>query len=384
MAQSFETKTVHFKQDKHRPHNSKVTPIYQTSAFSFKDLDDVEAFYNGDTDYLYSRVGNPNPDELAYLVSQLENAPSGVSTASGLSAILIGVLSVCQAGDHILASTDIYGGTYELFETELTSLGIDVSFVDFKDLEAVEKAVKSTTKLVYTESITNPLLYVEDLAAIVSFSKAHQLKTMVDNTFATPYLMTPYDLGVNLVVHSATKYLGGHSDITAGVVVGDTDLIKKARTKAIHLGPTLAPMEAWLTVRGIKTLALRMERQVSNAQKLADALTKHKDVKTVYYPKNASPRGNGAIVSIDLAETINVSTFFKSLGFVKIIPTLAGVETTVSYPKTTSHRALSEDVQKSLGITEGLVRISVGIEASEDIIQAFTHALSVSVEPVSN
>jgi cystathionine beta-lyase/cystathionine gamma-synthase len=201
---------------------------------------------------------------------------------------------------------------------------------------------------------------------------------MVDNTFATPYLITPYDQGVNLVVHSATKYLGGHSDITAGVVVGDSDLIQKARAKAIHLGPTLAPMEAWLTVRGVKTLALRMEKQVSNAEKLARALLKNPDVKTVYYPKNASPNGNGAIVSIDLNDTIDVKTFFQSLGFVKIIPTLAGVETTVSYPKTTSHRALSEEVQQSLGITTGLIRISVGIEDSDDIIQAFEHALANS------
>lgn len=378
MSQSFNTKTVHFKTAKHQPHNSKVTPIYQTSAFSFKDLDDVEAFYNGEKDYLYSRVGNPNPDELAHVVSQLENAPAGVSAASGLAAILVGVLSVCQAGDHILASTDIYGGTYELFETELTSFGIELSFVDFKDLDAVAKEIKPNTKLVYTESITNPLLYVEDLTAIVAFSQKHNLKTMVDNTFATPYLITPYDQGVNLVVHSATKYLGGHSDVTAGVVVGDEDLIKKARTKAIHLGPTLAPMEAWLTVRGVKTLALRMEKQVANAQKLADALSAHEDIHTVYYPKQASPKGNGAIVTIDLKDTIDVKTFFQSLGFVKIVPTLAGVETTVSYPKTTSHRALPEDVQQSLGITTGLVRISVGIEDSDDIIQAFTEALSNS------
>lgn len=378
MSQSFNTKTVHFKTAKHQPHNSKVTPIYQTSAFSFKDLDDVEAFYNGEKDYLYSRVGNPNPDELAHVVSQLENAPAGVSAASGLAAILVGVLSVCQAGDHILASTDIYGGTYELFETELTSFGIELSFVDFKDLDAVAKEIKPNTKLVYTESITNPLLYVEDLTAIVAFSQKHNLKTMVDNTFATPYLITPYDQGVNLVVHSATKYLGGHSDVTAGVVVGDEDLIKKARTKAIHLGPTLAPMEAWLTVRGVKTLALRMEKQVSNAQKLADALAAHEGIHTVYYPKEASPKGNGAIVTIDLRDTIDVKTFFQSLGFVKIVPTLAGVETTVSYPKTTSHRALPEDVRQSLGITTGLVRISVGIEDSDDIIQAFTEALSIS------
>lgn len=378
MTKSFETRAVHINHEKPLPTNSKVTPIYQSSAFSFKDLDDVEAFYQGKKDYLYSRVGNPNPDELADSVAQLEGAPSGVSASSGLAAILIGVLSMVEAGDEIIASTDIYGGTYELFQTELTSFGITVHFADFKDIDAVEALITDQTKCLYTESITNPLLYVEDLQSIVALAKKHQLKTMIDNTFATPYLINPYSTGINLVVHSATKYLGGHSDITAGVVVGDSELIQKAKTRGVNLGTTLAPMEAWLTVRGIKTLALRMEKQVTNAQALATRLTAHEGVKTVYYPKHASKKGNGAIVTIDLADPIDVGTFFKSLGWVKIVPTLAGVETTVSYPKTTSHRALPTDVQQSLGITEGLVRISVGIENIDDIEAAFVQAINAA------
>jgi len=378
MTESFETRAVHIKRTKPLPTNSKVTPIYQSSAFSFKDLDDVEAFYQGQNDYLYSRVGNPNPDELADSVAALEAAPSGVSASSGLAAILIGILSVVEAGDEIIASTDIYGGTYELFTTELRNFGITVTFADFKDLHAVEALITDQTKCLYTESITNPLLYVEDLPAIVALAKKHQLKTMIDNTFATPYLINPYRSGVNLVVHSATKYLGGHSDVTAGVVVGDADLIAKAKTKAVNLGTTLAPMEAWLTVRGIKTLALRMEKQVTNAEALAARLAKHDGVKTVYYPKHASEKGNGAIVTIDLAAGVDVKHFFKSLGWIKIVPTLAGVETTVSYPKTTSHRALPVDVQQSLGITEGLVRISVGIEHIDDIEAAFDQAINAA------
>lgn len=375
MTNQFETKAVHFKLAKHRPITSKVTPIYQTSAFSFKDLDEVDAFYAGEQDYLYSRVGNPNPDELSHVVANLEEAPEGVSASSGLAAILLGVLAVCEAGDEIIASTDIYGGTYELFKTELERFGIKIHFVDFKSLDDVEKLRNEHTKLLYTESITNPLLYIEDLDAIVSYAKKHDLKTMIDNTFATPYLIRPYTKGVNIVAHSATKYLGGHSDVTAGVVVGDADIMNKAKQRSVNLGTTLAPMEAWLTVRGIKTLALRMEKQVSNAQRLADALTSHKGINRLYYPKDASPNGNGAIVTIDLVEAADIDTFFKSLDFVKIVPTLAGVETTVSYPRTTSHRALSIDVQETLGITKGLVRISVGIEAIEDLINVFTDAL---------
>lgn len=376
MGDNFATKSVHFKTEKKGAIESKVTPIYQTTAFKFSDLADIERFYQGEKDYLYSRVGNPNTDELGAAVAELEEAPRGLATSSGLSAILIGILAVAKTGDHVLASTDIYGGTYELFARELIDFGIDVSFIDFTDQVAIEAAIKTNTKLLYSESITNPLLRVEEIDQIVNLAKKHQIYTMIDNTFATPYLLQPYLSGVNLVVHSATKYLGGHSDVTAGVLVGDTELIVKAKGKAVNLGTTLSPFEAWLTCRGIKTLDVRMERQVKNAQALACALADHVSVAKVYYPNKASEKGNGAIVSIDLTGTCQIETFFQSLDWVKIVPTLAGVETTVSYPRTTSHRALPVDVQEQLAITEGLVRISVGIEDSEDIIAAFEQAIN--------
>ncbi|MCZ0702066.1 cystathionine gamma-synthase [Natronobacillus azotifigens] len=375
MGEKFATKSVHFTSKTSGEIASKVTPIYQTSAFKFNDLEDIERFYQGEKDYLYSRVGNPNTDELGSAVAQLEEAPAGIATSSGLSAILIGILSVTKAGDHVIASTDIYGGTYELFARELANFGIEVSFIDFTDQEAIKTGIQTNTKLLYSESITNPLLRVENMEQLVHLAKQNNLYTMIDNTFATPYLLQPYHSGIDLVVHSATKYLGGHSDVTAGVLVGDADLLAKAKTKVVNIGTTLSPFEAWLTCRGLKTLDVRMERQVKNAQALADAFVTHPAVSKVYYPTHASKKGNGAIVSIDLSGKCDIEKFFRSLDWVKIVPTLAGVETTVSYPRTTSHRALPIEVQEELAITEGLVRISVGIEDSADIIGAFEQAI---------
>ncbi|WP_208589948.1 trans-sulfuration enzyme family protein [Gracilibacillus suaedae] len=376
MGQGFDTKSVHVTMKRKESVPTKVTPIHQTSAFTFENLEDIENFYKGEREYLYTRVGNPNTDELGHAVAKLEAAPAGIASSSGLSAIMVGILSIAKAGDHIIASEDLYGGTYELLANELTAFGIEVSFVSFEN--GLEQDIRENTVLLYTESITNPLLRVENLERVVETAKKHNLKTMIDNTFATPYLVQPYALGVNLVVHSATKYLGGHSDITAGVLVGDEDLIAKAKTKMVNLGSNLSPFEAWLTVRGLKTLSVRMERHVKNAAKLADALAEHPAIDKVYYPEFVSEKGNGAIVTIDITNKADIATFFESLDWIKIVATLAGVETTVSYPIATSHRSLPESSQETLGITKGLVRISVGIEDVEDIISTMKQALDQS------
>ncbi|WP_163537163.1 PLP-dependent aspartate aminotransferase family protein [Gracilibacillus sp. YIM 98692] len=373
MGHQFDTKSVHVTMKRTEGIPAKVTPIHQTSAFTFKNLQDIENFFTGDRDYLYTRTGNPNTDELGRAVAQLESAPDGIATSSGLSAIMVGILSVAKAGDHVLASTDLYGGTYELLANELTDFGIEVSFIPFE--QDIESHMKDNTVLLYTESITNPLLRVEDLDRVAQVAKKHQLKLMIDNTFATPYLVQPYDKGANLVVHSATKYLGGHSDITAGALSGDEELIEVARKKCVNLGANLSPFEAWLTVRGLKTLSVRMERHVKNAEQLAQAMSKHPGVDKVYYPTYVSEKGNGAIVTIDITGKADEEIFFESLDWIKIVATLAGVETTVSYPIGTSHRALPKETQDELGITKGLVRISVGIEDVSDIIQTMEKAL---------
>ncbi|WP_314733343.1 aminotransferase class I/II-fold pyridoxal phosphate-dependent enzyme [Anaerobacillus sp. CMMVII] len=352
--------------------------MYQTSAFSFKDLDDMEDFYRGNKEYLYTRFSNPNTDDLGQGVAELEGAPKGVATSSGMSAILAGVLAVVSHGDHIIASEDIYGGTYQLFAHELKEFGIEVSFVSMNNLDEIENTIRVNTKLLYSESITNPLLRVENLASLISLAKKHKLTTMIDNTFATPYLIKPFELGADLVIHSATKYIGGHSDVTAGVLVGNETLISKAKTKVVNLGCNLSPFEAWLACRGLKTLAVRMERQVKNAQALADFLRQNTAIKRVYYPESVSENGNGAIVSVDLGENYDIDVFFKSLQWIRIVPTLAGVESTVTYPLRTSHRTVPEAIRSKLGITRGLVRISLGIEDAEDIIDAFDKAIKTA------
>ncbi|EDL64598.1 trans-sulfuration enzyme family protein [Bacillus sp. SG-1] len=373
----FDTKVVHSTLHD-RSIKSKTTPIYQTSAFSFSSLEELEGFYEGNSPYLYTRSGNPNTDELGDMVAVLEGAPAGVAAASGLGAILAGILAVAESGDHIIAAEDIYGGTYHLLNEELKFFGITVSFVDFSDPQEIENTITPQTKLLYSESITNPFLRVENIKRMVTIAKTHNLYTMIDNTFATPYLMTPYKDGVDIVAHSATKYIGGHSDVTAGVTVGSQELITKARNKVINLGVNLSPHEAWLTVRGCKTLSLRMKQQCENAAKLAQALTGYQGVKSVYYPRNASEKGNGAIVTIELSGQNDIHRFFTGLSWVKIVPTLAGVETTVSYPQGTSHRALSPEAREKIGVNSHVVRISVGIEDSEDIIKAFKDAVDSS------
>ncbi len=372
----FDSKAVHFHNRLKSESTSKAQPIYQTSAFKFKNLEELEGFFEGKSPYIYSRTSNPNTDDLGRGVAQLEGAPKGIATSSGISAILAGILAVAEQGSHIVACEDLYGGTYQLLAKELPSLGIEVSFVSFASEETIREAIQSNTVLLYSESVTNPFLRVEDIERVVAIGREFNLKTMIDNTFATPYLVQPYLKGINIVAHSATKYIGGHSDITAGVVVGDLPLIEKAKSKVMNFGSNLSPFEAWLTCRGLKTLSVRMERHTNNAQKLANFLAEHSSIEKVYYPEFVSEKGNGAIVSILLSEEVDPNAFCEKLDWIGVVPTLAGVETTVSYPMGTSHRALPAQEQERLGIKKNLIRISVGIEDYEDILEAFDKALN--------
>lgn len=364
-----ETKTVHTAKAGERAIHPKVMPLYQTSAFSFSSLEELEGYYEGNGTYLYSRTANPNTDALGQTVAQLENAPKGVAASSGMSAILAGILSVVEAGDSVLAAQDVYGGTFHLLKEELVRLGVGVHFTDFSNINGIEQTLIDfpNVKLLFSESITNPFLRMEDIEALGQLKKQYGIKVMIDNTFATPYSINPYQLGADLVAHSATKYLGGHSDVTAGVLVGDEDLIALAESRIVNMGMNLSPFEAWLTLRGIKTLAIRMKAQTENAQAIAEFL---EGKAQVWYP------GKGAIVTFALPESVDVSKFFSSLGWIQIVPTLAGVETTVSYPYGTSHRALSEEEKAKIGVTRQVVRLSAGIEGTEDILAQLGAALN--------
>lgn len=382
MGDKFETKTVHISHPPLRHARSKSTPIYQTSVFAFQGLEEVEQYYAGEGEYLYSRNGNPNPTELADAVARLESAEDGVSAASGMGAIMAGLLAVLKTGDHMLASHEIYGGTYALMHKELSRMGIELECINLNELTSLEGYVRPNTRLFFFETITNPLLSVVDMPYWIKQAKQYDLTVMIDNTFATPYLVQPLTLGADLVVHSATKYIGGHSDVTSGVLVGKKELVNRAREIVVNYGASLSPFEAWLTARGLKTLALRMERQCDNADAVASFLKSHPGVSQVYYPSEAQTRffarnKQGAMVSFSLADESQIYSFYRKLNWISFAPSLAGVETSVSHPVTTSHRAFTEEQRQATGITMGLVRLSVGIEAAEDILAELDQALKI-------
>lgn len=381
MSKQFETKTVHITESAQTAEVSKTTPIFQTSVFAFGGLEEVEEFYLGERNYMYTRLGNPNQTELAHAIAQLEEAESGISCASGMAAIMAGFLTVLKPGDHVLASHEIYGGTYAFLQQELSRFHIQLDLIDLNERKPLAQYIRPQTKMIYFESITNPLLSVIDMPYWLEQAKEHGLISMVDNTFATPYLLQPVRYGADLVVHSATKYIGGHSDVTAGVLVGKKSLVERARQIITNYGASLSPFEAWLCARGLKTLALRMERQCDNAKQVAAFLRDHPAVAQTYYPNEEATQHfhrnkQGAMVSFRLKDEEQVYSFFRSLSWMKLAPSLAGVESSVSHPVTTSHRAMTPEQREAAGITMGLIRVSVGIEACDDIIAELSLALS--------
>ncbi|WP_281868808.1 trans-sulfuration enzyme family protein [Brevibacillus parabrevis] len=380
MGERFETATVHIGHSPLKQVTSKSTPIYQTSVFAFDGLEEVEKYYAGEGEYLYTRNGNPNQVELADAIARLEQAEAGVSAASGMGAIMAGLLSILSPGDHVLASHEIYGGTYALLHKELSRFGIELECVVLDQGTRLSDHVRPATKLFFLETITNPLLTVVDLPQWIRQAKELGLTVMVDNTFATPYLVQPIAFGADLVVHSGTKYIGGHSDVTCGVLVGNRALVKRAAEIVVNYGASLSPFEAWLTARGLKTLAVRMERQCDNAKEVARFLQSHPAVSRVYYPSDEATsfftrQKQGAMVSFTLKEESKIYDFYCALDWIQFAPSLAGVETSVSHPVTTSHRAFTEEQRLATGITMGLVRMSVGIEAVDDIVSELSRAL---------
>ncbi len=370
----------------------EVMPIYQTSVFTFDDVDDVEEYYANHPEgrYLYTRNGNPNIDALTETLAKLENTEVAYASASGMGAISAAIMGVCHAGDHIVMSNEIYGGTLVLLRTVLNQFGITFSFADFQDHDAIERAMLSTTKLLIAESISNPLLRVIDLEAIAAIAHNHHAYLLIDNTFATPLIVQPAHHGADIVVHSATKYFGGHSDVSGGVICTSTSLGEAMSHIITTLGATLAPFDAWLIARGVKTLSLRFREQCKNAAQIASFLTEQSVVSHVFYPGLSTHESHtkakkqfqddlyGAMVSFRLhggKEAVN--RFMQAATTIPFAPSLAGVYTTLSYPYTTSHRGFTEQERLDLGITEGLLRLSVGIEHAADLLAEIGEALSV-------
>ena len=362
-------------------------PIVQTAVYVYDNLEDYDAVASGDVPgHYYSRISNENVAMLAEAVAELEGAEAGVATSSGMAAILVGISALAPRPCPIVAPLDLYGGTWVLFRQELEPAGYTTRIVDFTDLEAVRGALVGAG-LVVCETITNPLVRVADLEAICRLAAESGVPVLVDNTFATPILCRPLELGATLSVHSATKYIGGHSDLTAGVTVGPRDAIRAAAARASRLGTTLGPFEAWLAVRGLRTLPLRIARMSANALALAEALREAPTVTGVHYPtlpgsaqeelaRRLLPDGAGGMLAVQLEGGLpTVQRLLDRFRMVTFAASLAGVETTVSHPEVTSHRNLTPEERAALGIHPGTVRISAGIEEAGDIIEDFLQAL---------
>ena len=376
----------------HAGHHKKARtplspPIFQTAVYTYDNLEDYDSAVRGDAPgHYYARTSNENVAMLADAVAELEGAEAGVATSSGMAAIHVAIGALAPRPCPIVAPLDLYGGTWVLFRQELEPVGYSTRAVDFRDLEAVRAALDGAG-LIVCETITNPLVRVADLEAICQMAAEAGIPVLVDNTFATPILCRPLELGATMSVHSATKYLGGHSDLTAGVVVGGVEEVKLAHARSGRLGTTLGPFEAWLAVRGMRTLQLRVDRMSQNASALAEALQEAPGVAGVHYPtlpgsaqeelaRRLLPNGAGGMLAIQLeGGRATVQRMMDRLRMVTFAASLAGVETTISHPEVTSHRYLTADERSALGIHPGTVRISAGIEEAEDVIGDFLQAL---------
>lgn len=388
MAQRFETRTVHVSTLRTLSEASKTTPIYQTSAFSFSSLEEVEAVYRGERRYIYTRSGNPNQEELATAVAALEGAESGVSAASGMAAIMAGLLAVLGPGDRVLAYRELYGGTYGLLRRELSRFGIALELIDLSPDQGLKPFLTPTTRMLLLETITNPLLSVVDLPYWLGQAKQHGLYTLVDNTFATPYLAQPVRHGADLVVHSATKYIGGHGDVVAGLAVGPASVMNQIRKTTLKdFGGILSPFDAWLLLRGLKTLAVRMERHSENALRVARYLEEHPLVMRVYYPGlESSPQyelarrqmdGFGGLLSFELIGGIAAGrTLLGAVHLCTVAVSLGDTDTLIQHPASMTHAVVPPEARAAAGISDGLVRLSVGLEDADDIIADLNQALA--------
>lgn len=367
---------------------SKAVPIYMSSSFSFNDVESLEEIYNGESEgYIYSRISNPGHDILREIMAGIEEGQVAQVYSSGMGAIAVAILANVQAGDHIIADNVLYGGSFQLLRDELTRFNVETTFVDLKN-ENVEDYIKENTKLVYMETISNPLMEVIDIRSMSELCHKNGIKLVIDNTFATPVVCQPLKLGADIVVYSATKYLCGHSDIMAGIVISDKETMEKVSHTGCLYGPTMSPFDSWLLTRSLRTLKLRMRQHCDNALKLAQYLEKHEKVKKVYYPGLESSEYNtlakevfnenmfGGMLSIDLVGGEKaVWDLIRVLENIKFVPSLACINTSLSFPVKTSHRALSDEELTKAGISKGLLRISTGLEDIEDIISEFEEGL---------
>lgn len=373
----------------HDPLGSATTPIYQSSTFSFENAEHGAACFAGESDgYIYTRLGNPTIRELEKSVAELEGGYDGIATSSGMGAITTVYMAYLGAGSHILSHDALYGPARAVVETLFSKFGVEYTYIDTSDLELVKASIRPNTKLIYTETPANPTMGITDLRALANIAHEHQIPLCVDNTFSSPYLQRPFELGADIVVHSMTKFINGHADIVAGMIVTKTEEdYKILRPVMTNMGCNMDPHQAFMTRRGLKTLGIRIDRAQQNAIKVAEWLEKHPKIEWIKYPGLEShPQyelakqqmdGPGAMMSFGVVGGFDAGK--KLMDHVKLAllaVSLGGIETLIQHPASMTHAKLSREAKQNAGITDELVRLSVGIEDVEDIIADLEQALS--------
>ncbi|MCW9705891.1 cystathionine gamma-synthase [Fodinibius salsisoli] len=375
----FNTKTIHAGQKPEETSGAVMPPIFQTSTYA-------QQAPNVNKGYDYARVGNPTRTALEKLIAGLEDADECACFASGCAA-MDAVLKMFRPGDHIIASNDLYGGSYRLFTKVFEPMGIDFSFIDMTSMQAVQKARTEQTKLLWIETPTNPLLRIVDIEKLTSFAREHDMLSLVDNTFASPYLQQPLNLGADMSLHSTTKYLGGHSDVIGGAVAtSNSEVMEQIRFQVKTTGAVPGPMDCYLTLRGIKTLSVRVQQSVENAKKVATFLDKHAQVDRVIYPGLESHEQHeiakkqmkdfGAMVSFSLKDDSQekAQEFMSRTSIFTLAESLGGVESLVSHPASMTHGSIPKEVREKAGLKDSLIRLSVGIEDADDLVDDLAQA----------
>jgi len=378
----FETIAIHAGERPDKTYGAISTPIYQTSTFAFADVGKSRG-------YDYSRTANPTRKVLEDTVAQLEGGKAGFAFATGMAAETT-VIHLLKAGDHIICGDDIYGGTYRLFQNVMPDFGLEFTFLRMDSRPKIEAAIKPNTKMLWLETPSNPLLNITDIEMAVDIARQHKLLTVMDNTFASPYFLRPIEYGVDLVVHSSTKYLNGHCDVVGGVVVTTTDeLSERVQFLLNALGTCAAPFDCWLVLRGIETLPVRMKQHEANATRVANYLAEHPAVKRVFYPGLKSHPGHeiarrqmkgfGGVVSFELKGGASATNrFLKRIKVFSLAESLGGVASLAEHPATMSHASMPKEHREKVGLTDELVRLSVGLENADDLIDDLGQALKSS------
>ncbi|MGG5315861.1 trans-sulfuration enzyme family protein [Enterococcus sp. AZ072] len=373
-----DTKVLHGYEMKDKMTGASSIPKYQVSTFHQEKI-------LANQEFVYSRFGNPTISSVEKAVASLEDGRYGIAFSSGVAAIS-SVLLLLSSGDHIIMCNDIYGGTYAIVKDILEKFSIEVSFVDEEDSTAWEKEIRKNTKMIYIETPSNPLLKITDIKKVSEIAKQNNLISICDNTFMTPYFQNPLNLGIDVVIHSATKFLNGHSDVVAGLVVTNNQQLQtRIKSQQINLGGILSVEDGWLLMRGLKTLAIRMEKSEENAKKIAEYLITHPKISRVYHPSLNSHVGReiqlnqasgfGSVLSFELKNQEQVLQLFSAINYPLVAVSLGGVESILSYPWSMSHGGMPSSEKMSRGISKGLIRFSVGIENVQDLIQDLDQAL---------